>query len=173
MIKIFITTFLCLLISTQLVFGNSNPMPIYQLKEVYKNKNFDYKWIKEIDNIEIPYPKDGSYQIADLKLKKGNYTILKFISSQWGAVSYSDKPVLIHEVLWLKIDNELNILDAYHYTLEWQDTPSIRLYRMKQSVETKLKHPFDIKQLKLQSQDKGLMDIKGILDPHYKNKKFF
>lgn len=167
---IFIISFLFI---TGFSYTTDSKTGIYQLSEVLINKDFDTKWLDNIDNIEIPYPKNSGYQIGDIKLKKGKYTILKFIHTHWGEVSYSNSPVLIHELLWLKIDKSKKIIDAYHYTLEWQDSPSIKLYKMDSTAEVQLKSPLMIAQLKLHSSERGKLNINAILDPHYQSGKYF
>ncbi|MDH4270409.1 MAG: hypothetical protein OEW18_00375 [Candidatus Aminicenantes bacterium] len=102
----------------------------YRLTETLRGRDFDYAWINEIDSVPPPYPADGQYQIGDLKTVDGPFTVYKFIREYEPESRSAESPAKFHDLLLVKTDNQGNILDAYHYTLEWSDSPSLDLERM-------------------------------------------
>ncbi|MBU1026912.1 MAG: hypothetical protein KKA31_04205 [Candidatus Margulisbacteria bacterium] len=124
------------------------PPKTYTLTETIPKADFDYETIKNIDAVPPPYPADSPYQIGDLKTVKGPYTIYKFICEYYGDSKFSEKPVKLHDLLVIKTDNKNKIIDAFHYTLEWTDSPSLDLYHLK-NKDVPLENGMKIKELKL------------------------
>lgn len=101
---------------------------VYKLWQVIPHADIDYQFIKNIDRITPPYPAGSKYQIGDFKTRPGHYTVFKFVATSKAQTSSGKKDV--HDFIVLKVDYVTHkILDAYHYTLEWQDQPSLDLYR--------------------------------------------
>ncbi len=102
----------------------------YRLTETLSDRDFDYAWLGDIDSVTPPYPANGNHQIGDLKTNSGEYTIYKFIREYRPESWPAESPEKLHDLLMIKADGQGNILDAYHYTLEWSDSPSLDLYGM-------------------------------------------
>ncbi|MDH4129707.1 MAG: hypothetical protein OEV44_13180 [Spirochaetota bacterium] len=145
---------------------------IYHVVGVSNNADFDYEMINKIDSYKVPYPKDSHFQIGDLKTKKGKFKIIKLINAYYGVVSYSKNKILIHDILLLKVDKKSKVLDAYHYTLEWSDSPSIRLFKMK-AKNVYLRKELKLKDLKLVNNNGNELGKLGIIDNVYNSKKVF
>lgn len=96
--------------------------------EVITNADLDYQFLNNIDSITPPYPSGGKYQIGDLPTVKGKYTVHKYLVEYAGRSAEGGKS-RFHDLIILKLDNDKKILDAYKYTLEWTDSPSLALYR--------------------------------------------
>lgn len=123
---------------------------IYKLNQTIKSADFDYNWIKKIDQVEPPYPENGPYQIGDIKTIKGGFTIYKFICTYPGKSHEPDETKTFHDLLVLKTNKAKKILDAYHYTLDWQDSPSLALYKAS-SKNAVLKNKLPLSALRLKS----------------------
>ncbi|MCB1157638.1 MAG: hypothetical protein H7A25_19590 [Leptospiraceae bacterium] len=145
---------------------------VYQLFSIQTGRDFNYKLIEEIDSLPPPYPQQSSFQIGSLPVKKGEYFLFHFLRTHYGPVSYSKTPVLIHELLVLKTNKKKEILDAFHYTLDWQDSPSIRLYRMTIKGK-KIKAGLHLKELKMKNSKKQVLDVNAVIDNVLKHKKRF
>ncbi|MCB1176470.1 MAG: hypothetical protein KDK36_02720 [Leptospiraceae bacterium] len=153
----------------------SSDQSIYQIVDIKNNSDFDYTFLKNINSVDVPYPKDSSFQIGDFKYKKGKYKIIKFMNVDYGDVSYSKKKILIHKILVLKLKNN-KILDGYHYTLEWQDVPSYSLWKV--TAKTNLKKDMTFDELKLspfEPRDEKPTPTfhPGVLDNVFQHKKVF
>lgn len=122
------------------------PNKVYKLTSLTRQADLDYKMIKNLDSIPTPFPKGSNYQIGDLKTVKGKYLIYKFIAAYEGETA--EGAGYFHDLLVIKTSQTGEILDAYNYTLEWQDTPSLALYRAT-STGQKLVSGFDISGLDL------------------------
>lgn len=103
--------------------------PIYQLVKHLKNADLDYEFIRNINSIELPFPKNSRFPVGDFQYKKGEFEVYKFQSVEFGLSSESDKKTITHKILILKTKNK-KIIDGYHYTLEWQDVPSYALFKI-------------------------------------------
>lgn len=114
-------------VQAELFASAAPPTPVYQQQEILK-ADFDAALIKEIDGITPPYPEGGEYQIGVIPTKAGEGQIYKLQAIIQGQVSYAPGPVPIHYLLMLKVNAEQIITEGYHYTLEWSDAPSLRLY---------------------------------------------
>lgn len=102
---------------------------VYILENRYPFSDFNYQLIRKIDSIPVPYPKNGKYIISDLPRVRGSFTIYRFVAEFRGA-SAERGTTTLHDMLLLKIDGSGKIRDAYQYTMEWSDVPSIDLYKM-------------------------------------------
>jgi len=118
---------LCLLICAC---GQKPRILDYQLTETLSDRDFDYAWLGDIDLVPPPYPDNGNHQIGDLKTIPGEYTIYEFIREYKPESWPAESPEKLHDLLMIKSDGRGIILDAYHYTLEWSDSPSLDLYGM-------------------------------------------
>lgn len=147
-IKIFLVIFLILQLKI-IGFSLEPILKIYRLNKAIDHADFDYGMLRNIDQLPPPYPPDSPYQIGDLPIIKGQYTVYKFIAEYEGD-SFKGRKVLFHDLLLIKADKANKILDALHYTLEWTDTPSLDLYRL-QNKKLYLKEGLKIKELKLRN----------------------
>ena len=102
----------------------------YFLVKTMPEADFDYPLIWGIDSLPVPYPEAGVYQIGDIPMTIGKFTILKFIAVYSGRSSRGG-PAEFHDLLAVKTDGQDRIRDAFQYTLEWADTPSLDLNRMR------------------------------------------
>jgi hypothetical protein len=94
-----------------------------------KNADLDYNFLNNIDAAKSPFPAGSRYQIGDIPTVKGSYTVYKFIIEYQGESAERGK-MTFHDLLALKTDSTGKILDAYQYTLEWADSPSLALLKL-------------------------------------------
>jgi len=113
--------------------------------KVIQNADLDYQFLDRIDQVPPPYPAGSNYQIGDLPTVKGEYTVYKYLIEYVGKSAEKGESKF-HDLLVIKTDSSGKILDAYKYTLEWADSPSLALYRMK-SKELYLKPDLKINDL--------------------------
>lgn len=145
-----------------------NPEPkvvkLYKLVKVSHNSDFDYEKLSNIDALVPPYPKNSKYQIGDLPIKKGKFTIYRFMAEYPGQSAGNGKK--FHNLLIVKADRKGKITDAFHYTLEWQDSPSLCLYRL-ENKDVNLSNFTVLSQLKLKNMttNKMLNDYGAIVIP--------
>jgi hypothetical protein len=102
----------------------------YTLTAVIRSADLDYTMLNNIDNITPPFPDGSKYQIGDIGTVKGTYTVYKFMREYKDRSKFSASPVTFHDLLAVKVDTAGVIVDAYKYTLEWTDSPSLALYRL-------------------------------------------
>lgn len=126
----------------------SKVIKLYKLVKVSHNSDFDYDKLSNIDTLITPYPKDSNYQIGDLPTKRGKFTIYRFIAEYSGPSAEGGK--IFHDLLIVKTDKKGRITDAFHYTLEWQDSPSLCLYRL-ENKDVNFSNLTILKQLKLKN----------------------
>jgi tetratricopeptide (TPR) repeat protein len=120
----------------------------YRLIKVIKNADLDYGMLHDIDRITPPFPEGGKYQIGDIGTVKGVYTVYKFMREYEGLSGSADKPAPFHDLLVVKVDGAGVIVDAYKYTLEWTDSPSLALYRLGRKG-VRFKEDMDVRELQL------------------------
>lgn len=145
---------------------------IYQLIKIKNKADFDYDWLKKIDEITPPYPAGSNFQIGDLKTKDGKYTLYKFICTYYGYSHASSQPQLFHDLLILKTDTNKKVLDGYQYTLEWTDSPSLDLFMVK-NENIILKRGLMIQNLELTNANGEELVESGILDNVFDGKRRF
>jgi len=137
---------------------------VYKLENRYPSSDFNYPLIRKIDSMEVPYPKNGKYIISDLPRVRGSFTIYRFVAEYKGASSVERGSVTFHDMLLLKIDGSGKIRDAYQYTMEWSDVPSIDLYKMTASP-VKAAQGMSVTTLSLKTvSDSHLLDEGGTID---------
>jgi hypothetical protein len=120
----------------------------YTLTAVIRDADLDYAMLNTIDTITPPFPEGSKYQISDIGTVKGTYTVYKFIREYNSRSKFSASPVTFHDLLAVKVDTAGVIVDAYKYTLEWTDSPSLALYRLgKKGV--RFKTNIDVNELQL------------------------
>ncbi|MCU0641341.1 MAG: hypothetical protein MUC35_04555 [Candidatus Margulisbacteria bacterium] len=112
--------------------ADNRPLKTYKFVDSVQNADFDYLMLRNIDKIPTPYPPGGTYQLGDLPITGGQYTLYKFRTEYQGESSEAGKH-RFHDILVVKVDNRGKVADAYHYTLEWADNPSLDLYRAGQA----------------------------------------
>ncbi|MDD5382918.1 MAG: hypothetical protein PHH60_04615 [Candidatus Margulisbacteria bacterium] len=120
--------FFCLLLTAGCA-PVSKEVDFSQPLKVLHNVDLDYSFINNIDQITPPYPAGSKYQIGDIPTVKGKYSVHKYIIEYLGR-SAEKGEAKFHDLLVIKLDNSNKIVDAYKYTLEWADSPSLALYRM-------------------------------------------
>jgi len=135
----------------------------YKLEKIMKNTDLDYAFLKEIDSIPPPYPPNSPYQIGDLKYVPGKFKIYKFIAEYMGVSKFHPEPILFHDLLVIKTNYTNKILDAYHYTLEWTDSPSLDLYHSTGEY-VYLENGLKIDKLKLFNAERGALEETGSLE---------
>ncbi|MCB1143045.1 MAG: hypothetical protein KDK54_12435 [Leptospiraceae bacterium] len=160
---------LIIILSFFLPLLNLNAESPYIIFSVLKKSDIDTAMMNELPT---PYPREGSFQLGDLPTRKGKYKVYKFLSIHKGEVSYSTKPIDIHELLVLKVDKKGIVQDAYHYTLEWQDSPGIRLYRST-TKNLKLKSGMKLDEFRFKNSDGEPLKIEGYLDNVFIGNKLF
>jgi len=101
-----------------------------QPTKIIHDADLDYHFLNNIDRITPPFPPGSRYQIGDIPTVKGRYIIYKYLIEYPGRSAESGA-ARFHDLLVIKTDSTGKILDAYHYTLEWADAPSLDLYQMK------------------------------------------
>lgn len=166
--KNIITIFLLLFIPISL-FSIDN---VYQLVNVYEKADLNYDFLNSIDSQKIPYPKNSSFMIGDIPIKRGKYKVFKFIAVRDANYSYEPTNPIMHAILIIKTDSKQRILDAYHYILEWSDLPSYCLAKN----ETRgliLTRYLSLSKFHFKTLQGERISVKGILDDYYQNKHLF
>ncbi len=120
----------------------------FRLTAVIVNADLDYDMIGRIDRITPPYPEGGKYQIGDIGTVMGAFTVYKYIGEYEGLSAFADNPVTFHDLLVVKVNDAGIIADAFKYTLEWTDSPSLALYRLGKKG-ARFKEDIDVKELHL------------------------
>lgn len=120
----------------------------YRLIKVIRNADLDYGMLNNIDRVAPPYPEGSRYQIGDIGTVKGASTVYKFMREYEGLSGSADKPAPFHDLLVVKVDDAGVIVDAYKYTLEWTDSPSLALYRLGRKG-VRFKEDMDVRELQL------------------------
>ena len=121
MIRIFGLIIIYLLGSS--VFSDS-----YYLVDVQNKASIDKKFIHDIDNVAPPFPQDGNYMIGDIKTISGKNTVYRFLKT-YTAEGHGGQSEF-HDIIVMEVRRN-KILSAWQYTIEWSDSPSIDLYKMK------------------------------------------
>ena len=119
---LFLSAFTTLSISAE-----ENRQDLYHIFAVLPDADFDAKAIRSIDSLKNPFPAGSSYPVGDLPITKGKFTLIKMLCAHPDETSEGAR--VVHELLILKTSGK-QLVDAYLYTLEWQDQPSARLARM-------------------------------------------
>lgn len=146
---------------------------IYQLISIEENADFDYRRLDGIDGLTPPYPENSSFMIGDIPTKKGKSRIFRFIAPFISENhEQPGKMKVFHNLLAIGADKDLNITDAWHYTLEWQDSPSQRLYRLG-NKGLKLTRYLDVKKLAMVNAAGESLESTGILDDCFKSRRHF
>jgi hypothetical protein len=164
--------FLALTISIIVISGSmATTVPVYHLFEIEKNVDFDHKKVDDIDSLVSPYPANSSFQIGDLPTRRGKFTIYKFLNIFMGE-SRLGRNKLFHNLLAVKTDRDMNVIDAYHYTLEWEDMPSNNLYKMT-AKNISLTNEISVKEFKFKNYEKTLLPHTGYIDNVLAGVKYF
>lgn len=146
---------------------------IYQLVSIEEKADFDYKLLDGIDGLTPPYPEGSSFMIGDIPTKKGKSRIFRFIAPFISENhEQPGKMKVFHNLIAIGADKDLNITDAWHYTLEWQDNPSQRLYRLG-NKELKLTRYLDVKKLAMVNAAGESLESTGILDDCFASRRHF
>lgn len=102
-----------------------NEPKIYRLKKQTANSDFNYSKLNDIDNHKM-----DTLNIRNVmpvfEPVSGQFNYYQFIATFKGeGYNFGDVPIVkdFHDILIIKTDNENNILDCYHYTLEWAEIP--------------------------------------------------
>ncbi|HEX2694986.1 MAG TPA: hypothetical protein VHP61_04485 [Acidobacteriota bacterium] len=102
----------------------------YRLAGIVQGGDFDLRAFRDIDSLPVPYPPGSKTQIGELPLRRGKFLIYKFVAAYAGTAA-GGGAAEFHDLLALKVGCSDEILDAWQYTLEWADTPSLDLNRMR------------------------------------------
>jgi hypothetical protein len=112
--------------------ADNRPVKVYKFIDAVKQADFDYLMLKNIDKVPTPYPPGGAYQIGDLPIAAGESTLYKFRAEYKGR-SAENGQMRFHDILVVKVDARGKVADAFHYTLEWADNPSLDLFRARKT----------------------------------------
>jgi hypothetical protein len=127
--------------------GQPSSTKVYRLVKIIQGADFNGRAIKKIDRLPLPYPSGSAFQVGDLPVKHGKFYIFKFLAT-YQAPSSRGETTEFHDILMIKLGCGDEILDAYQYTLEWADAPSLDLNRLGTSGLV-LKAGFDVRELGL------------------------
>ncbi len=108
----------------------SSPAKTYRLAGIVRGADFDLRALRDIDALPVPHPPGSGSQIAELPLRRGRFLIYKYVAAYAGPAAEGGTKEF-HDLLALKIGCGDEILDAWQYTREWADTPSLDLNRMR------------------------------------------
>ena len=160
--------------SVQTVFENNetdkatelNEPKIYKLKKQTENSDFNYSKLNDIDNHKM-----DTLNIRNLmpvfEPVSGQFNYYQFVATFKGeGYNYGDPPIIedFHDILIIKTDSENNILDCYHYTLEWAEIP-LQYDVFKGSTKNiKLTDKLEISKLKLLRTYSWSEDNKELID---------
>lgn len=102
-----------------------NETKMYRLKKQTTNSDFNYSRLNDIDGYKI-----DTLNIENLmpvfEPINGQFNCYQFIAAFKGeGYNFNETPIIkdFHDILIIKTDNDNNILDSYHYTLEWAEPP--------------------------------------------------
>lgn len=144
---------------------SSKETNFYIITSISENSDFDMK------NFDKPPKQNSNFMISNFPTKKGNFKIINYMNLSYGFVSYSNTETIIHHILSLKLDKNNKIIEAYHYNLEWQDSPSYNLYELGNKNLT-FKENLNLSELKMFLKiDKTRLDIEAHLDNVHNGKK--
>ena len=124
-----------------------SPVKTYRLAGIVQGADFDLKALREIDSLPVPYPPGSGSQVSEIPLVRGKSLIFKFVAAYPGT-SAEGGTAEFHDLLVLRIGCGDEILDAWQYTREWADAPSLDLNRMGRKGLV-LKKGFDVASLGL------------------------
>jgi hypothetical protein len=136
---------------------------IYHIFDVTYDADFDTPFMENIDNQMVPYPENSAFQIGDFPLVSGEYSLYKFICTYWGNSALADSKQIYHDLLVIKTDELHIIQEAYHYTMEWSDSPSLDLYHVT-NVDATLSSDLNVEDLGLYNVNFGLLVEEAFLD---------
>jgi len=128
-----------------------NENKIYRLKKQSTNSDFNYLKLNDIDG-----HKRDTLNIRNLmpvfEPVSGQFNYYQFVATFKGeGYNFGDVTIIkeFHDILIIKTDNENNILDSYHYTLEWEEIPLQYDVFKGSSKNLKLTDNLEISKLKL------------------------
>ncbi|MHB8095134.1 MAG: hypothetical protein ACYDH0_09340 [Candidatus Aminicenantales bacterium] len=127
--------------------GQPSSTKVYRLAKIIQGADFNGRAMKKIDRLPLPHPPGSASQVGDLPVKHGKFYIFKF-QAAYRAPSSRGETAEFHDILMIKLGCGDEILDAYQYTLEWADTPSLDLNRLGTNGLI-LKAGFDVRELGL------------------------
>jgi hypothetical protein len=119
-----------ILLRTAPLAAPSPEVKTYRLAGIVQGADFNLETLRTIDFLPVPYPPGSRTQIGELPLRRGKFLIYKFVAAYAGTAAEGGVAEF-HDLLALKIGCGDEILDAWQYTLEWTDTPSLDLNRMR------------------------------------------
>lgn len=108
--------------------ADNRPVKVYRFIDSVKHADFDYRALKDIDRLPTPYPPGSPFQVGELPIASGDCTLYKFQAEYRGRSAEAGKE-RFHDILVVKLDGDGKVADAFHYTLEWADSPSLDLFR--------------------------------------------
>lgn len=115
------------------VFENSEPdhatdlteNKIYILKKLAKNADFNYNKLNSLDN-QLKHGINTKSLMPIFTPIPGKFNYYQFLATFKNQGYNGGEPSVIkdfHDILIIKTDEKNNIIDAYHYTLEWAEVP--------------------------------------------------
>jgi hypothetical protein len=108
--------------------GQPSPRKEYRLVQTHGRSEIDRGFLQKIDALTPPFPPGSPYQVGDVPVVAGRFTVHKFVALYRGKSAEGEKD--FHDLLVVETDDSGLILDAVHYTLEWTDLPTLDLYRL-------------------------------------------
>jgi hypothetical protein len=100
----------------------------YRWTQTNSGSAIDRGFLQRIDSLTPPFPAGSPYQIGDLPVIAGPFTVHKFVAHYRGESAEGEKD--FHDLLVLETDDAGTVVDGYQYTLEWTDRPSLDLFRV-------------------------------------------
>jgi hypothetical protein len=100
----------------------------YRLVQTFSRSEIDRNFLEKLDSLTPPFPAGSSYQIGDIPAVAGRFTVHKFVALYRGESAEGEKE--FHDLLVIETDGAGTVLDGYHYTLEWMDSPTLDLFRV-------------------------------------------
>ena len=114
-VKHILTLLLCMLIYN----SSYSQVKLYKLIDRTTGADIDQQKFAQLNKL------GSGYHLLNkvFKPSKGNYTVYRFVAEYKGFSHRTEKSEVFHDLLILKTDNSSTILDAYQYTLEWNEMP--------------------------------------------------
>ena len=152
--KMFFIQILILFFSFFLLSNTYSQIKQYKLIAKTNNADFDYPKLNNIDN----FLNDSSDIRQAFKEIEGDFIVYQF-EAEFIGESYKGISEYFHDILIIKTDVKNLIIDAFQYTLEWNEPPfQYDLYRSTIN-NFELKNNFELDRLKMsRTYDKKLTD---------------
>ncbi|WCM43176.1 hypothetical protein MG290_05825 [Flavobacterium sp. CBA20B-1] len=143
-----------------------NETKIYKLKKQTTNSDFNYSKLNGIDGHKMDTLNIRNI-ITVFEPVRGEFNYYQFLATFKGeGYNSGEAPIIkdFHDILIIKTDSDNNILDSYHYTLEWAEIPLQYDVFKGSSKNLKLTDSLQISKLKLIRTYSWSEDNKELMD---------